>query len=323
MTVHIRGYCERAAAQPEPGTPIRFVASTEGVARDGMVIAADGWDLANYEANPVILWAHDYGGRTLPIGRAEKVWVDGRKLMADVVFDQNDPFAVQVEQKYRNGFLSAVSVGWDTKEMQPAKGMDGAPKVTRAELLDISAVPVPGDPKALKERQARALADLGRDLITMTDTDDAPDPDELDWQGTALQMARLFAPAAREVPVSERRRLYDRLEARYRRAGRTAPEFLPSEHLDALDGETRRRLFFHGEPEFCPELFADGERAGAVLSARNKADLERAAELISGVIQRAAKEAEQAQPDGTDTQRDAEGSNAVLAAIHRKLTEKG
>ena len=42
MTLHIRGYHERAATPADPGTPIRFIASTEAIARDGLVIAADG-----------------------------------------------------------------------------------------------------------------------------------------------------------------------------------------------------------------------------------------------------------------------------------------
>ncbi len=124
--------------------PMRFVASTEGVKRDGLDLKSGDWRLDNYRRNPVFLWAHDYWG--LPIGRVD-VSVDGKRLIADVTFDRDDPFAAQVERKYRAGFLNAVSVGWDTRE----EGND---------LLDISAVPVPGDPDALKLDQVRALTDL-------------------------------------------------------------------------------------------------------------------------------------------------------------------
>lgn len=140
---------------------MRFVASTEDVARDGLVIEAAGWQLDNYRNNPVVLWSHDYWGRTLPIGRAE-VSVEGTRLMADVTFDVDDPFAVQIKRKYERKFLNAVSVGWDTKEFAPSPDGKTAPRITKAELLDISAVPVPGDPGALKERQlagARSLHD--------------------------------------------------------------------------------------------------------------------------------------------------------------------
>lgn len=159
-TQYLRAYCKREdVAQSKPGDPIRFIASTENVARDGLIIEAGGWQLDNYRKNPVFLWAHDYSGKVPPIGKASAS-VDGKTLLADVTFDQNDPFAVSIERKYRDGFLSAVSVGWDTLEVQPSKGPNQAPRITRAELLDISAVPVPGDPDALKERQVRALRDL-------------------------------------------------------------------------------------------------------------------------------------------------------------------
>jgi hypothetical protein len=160
-TSYLRAYREIGDGQDEPGSPIRFKASTEGVGRDGMVIEAAGWQLDNYRKNPVFLWAHDYFGERLPIGRAE-VSTEAKHLVADVTFDQQDEFARKVESKYRRGFLSAVSVGWNTMESQPGNGKP--PRITKAELLDVSAVPVPGDPDALKERQIVALRSLTREL---------------------------------------------------------------------------------------------------------------------------------------------------------------
>jgi HK97 family phage prohead protease len=153
--LHLRGYAVRAAGAA--GSPIRFVASTENVARDGLVIESTAWDLGPYERSPVVLWSHDYRGERPPIGRAERVWVEDRCLMADLVFDQGDPFARDIERKYREGFLNAVSVGWDTKAIAPGTG-GAPPRVTKAELLDISAVPVPGDADALKAARTRYLA---------------------------------------------------------------------------------------------------------------------------------------------------------------------
>ena len=153
----LRGYREKQEPGQE-GEPIRFIASTEGIGRDGYVIEASGWDLENYRKNPVVLWGHDYMGQRLPIGKAE-VEVKGKQLVADVMFDQQDQFARDIESKYRRGFLNAVSVGWDTLEVRPPK--DGKPPVIiRAELLDVSGVPVGGDPDALAAREARALIAL-------------------------------------------------------------------------------------------------------------------------------------------------------------------
>jgi hypothetical protein len=149
----------------KPGDPIRFTASTEAVGRDGLVIEASAWLLDNYRKNPVVLWAHDYTGQRLPIGRAN-VFAEGRTLVSDIWFDQGDPFAREVERKYREGFLHAVSVGWDTLEQE-------GNRVTKAELLDISAVPVPGDPGALIQRQVRALKRLTEELESVTQSGSA------------------------------------------------------------------------------------------------------------------------------------------------------
>ena len=145
--VFTRAYREETEPQAEPaaaGGPIRFVASTEAMGRDGMTIKADAWQLDNYRKNPVVLWAHDYSQP--PIGRADVTQEEGQ-LIAAVTFDQGDDLAKNIERKYRTGFLHSVSVGWETQENEGAT-------VTKAELLDVSAVPVPGDPDALIQRMS-------------------------------------------------------------------------------------------------------------------------------------------------------------------------
>lgn len=241
MSNQLRAYFDRAAGASDTG-PIRFVASAEGVKRDGEDLKMDDWDLDNYRKNPVVLWGHDYWGTRLPIGRSE-VGIEGKRLMADVTFDPDDEFARQIERKYRNGFLHSVSVGWDTHR-------DG--EQTRNELLDISAVPVPGDPDALMERQVRALQKLDTILTEIVD-----EPDELrgfaaqaQWEGTALRMVRLFLAGADDDFDD---RAYRRIEREYRRLGKVAPE-IPDD-LAALDLEHIRGLFLEGEPELVPELF--------------------------------------------------------------------
>lgn len=160
-TIYMRALAEGMDAQAEAGSPIRFVASTEGIKRDGQNLKMDAWRVDNYRKNPVFLWAHDYMGQHLPIGRAE-VGFEGRRLITEVRFDQDDEFARQVERKYRAGYLHAVSVGWGESE-------DGG-----QELLDISAVPVPGDPDALVERQMRAWkALLAEASVTQSETEGA------------------------------------------------------------------------------------------------------------------------------------------------------
>lgn len=208
MHTYVRGYVpddvRAAIGAGNPGSAIRFVASTADVARDGLSIAQDGWDLSAYKRNSLVLWHHDYMGNRPPIGRAEKVWVEDDRLMADVVFDQGDEFAREVERKYRQGFLNAVSVGWDTKQFEPADANApfGGGKVVRAELLDISAVAIPGDPKALMERQKRALADFGRDLLR------AIEPDDADARATQDRQQRAAIPYAK-TPLADEGAAWD------------------------------------------------------------------------------------------------------------------
>lgn len=143
---------EKAADQPRT---IRFVASSEIVDSYGDIIRTAGWDLARFQRNPVLLWAHQ--SRELPIGTASP-WVDeGRKqLLADATFlsaDEN-PFAEQVWRVIDAGALRAVSVGFmptvEPNILRDEKNqwMTGFEFVGQ-ELLELSVVSVPANPEAL------------------------------------------------------------------------------------------------------------------------------------------------------------------------------
>ncbi|MCE1187010.1 MAG: hypothetical protein LWW92_15580, partial [Rhodocyclales bacterium] len=68
---------------PESRT-LTAVISTETQDREGDIIRAAGWDLASFQKNPVIPWAHNYDG--LPVAKATRVWVEGASLMAEIQF---------------------------------------------------------------------------------------------------------------------------------------------------------------------------------------------------------------------------------------------
>lgn len=163
----------RALRTSENGTgPITFIASTSGIKRDGMDLDPNRWYLENYRRNPVVLWSHAYGGQNLPIGRAS-VEIKESNLLAQVTFDKGDSFAKEVERKYREGYLNAVSVGWldiahckkcgksldrfsiSNLESYRKKCPHCNAELTKSsveikyDLLDISAVSVPADPDAL------------------------------------------------------------------------------------------------------------------------------------------------------------------------------
>jgi HK97 family phage prohead protease len=154
---YIRGHAERTDSK---SGPIRFVAATEGVKRDGIDLRMQGAELERFNANPVILFGHNSWGReNLPIGRASGVGVEGNALKMDIEFDQDDEFAVKVERKIRNGFLNAVSIGFDVRGWEkPGQNMWNGGVATKWELFETSVVPVPMDEKATVEA-GRSLHD--------------------------------------------------------------------------------------------------------------------------------------------------------------------
>ena len=170
-------------ATMEPGTgdgEMHFTASAEGINRHGFSLRKSGWRLDNYNLNPVFLWMHmDF---MPPIGRGRAVQGDNGLSLA-VTFDRSDPFAQQIENKYRSGFLNAVSVGFDFVNE------DGSPiaawwrmdpeqinKQAFYDLAEVSAVPVPADPRAVKQRMS--LSAMAEDLLDMAGLLSS-DPDDL------------------------------------------------------------------------------------------------------------------------------------------------
>lgn len=126
-------------------------------------IVAGPWRLRDYRANPVVPWTHDYW--IPPVGRAEHVREEDEDLMADIRWDdhESNPLGRTVAHQYREGFLSAVSVGFRPNKVtrrsempadHPHYGEKGL-LFTDNDLLEISAVPIPANPKALAQRQFR------------------------------------------------------------------------------------------------------------------------------------------------------------------------
>src|SRR3972149_8790760 len=130
------------------------IASTATIDRQGESIDQAGWDLANFLKNPVMLWAHQYD--QLPVGVAEDIQITEQGLtmsgrFADV---KANPMAENVRMLYEDGILRTVSVGFIPKERN-------GNVITKAELLEVSFVPVPANPEAL----ALAMTTKGIDQL--------------------------------------------------------------------------------------------------------------------------------------------------------------
>lgn len=128
----------------ETGT-FEVVASTGDVDRDKEVIDPKGWELGNFRKNPVILWAHNYS--ELPIGIAEKIEQTDKGLVIKGRFAsaEANPKAQQIKKLYEEGIQQAVSVGFIPLERDEHDDSI----ITKAELLELSFVPVPANPNAL------------------------------------------------------------------------------------------------------------------------------------------------------------------------------
>jgi len=120
----------------------RFIASTSSVDRQGDSIDQNGWILDNFKNNPVILWAHRYD--ELPVGKAINIEVIKGELVFDMVFATHEK-AKEVKKLVDDGMLNTTSVGFMALERN-------GHIITRAELLEISIVPVPANQDALAQR---------------------------------------------------------------------------------------------------------------------------------------------------------------------------
>lgn len=120
------------------------IASTATVDRHGEIVSVEGWDLANFKKNPVLLWSHDH---TIPaIGVATKIWVEGFGESAKLKFAGKwqtvTEYGKAAAQLVADGILNSFSVGFIPSEME-------GNKYTQQELLEISLVNVPANPDAM------------------------------------------------------------------------------------------------------------------------------------------------------------------------------
>jgi HK97 family phage prohead protease len=138
---------------------LTFRISTGTADRVNDTIATAGWEIAAYQKNPVMLWAHDY--TSLPVAKATRIWADPSALHATAEFTPAGlvRFNDIVFDLYKGGWLNAVSVGFRPLEWEFTndKNRPGGIDFIKQELLEFSAVPVPANPDALIEARAAGL----------------------------------------------------------------------------------------------------------------------------------------------------------------------
>jgi HK97 family phage prohead protease len=223
---------------------LRFVISTGSRDRDGDTIDPDGWELANFRKNPVVLFAHEH--RDLPIAKALDVRVERSQLIADAEFVPAEiyPFAETVFRMLREGYLRATSVGF--KALKWARRDDGGVDFQEQELLEFSVCSVPANADALmvgrgadaarvKSWFARSQGD-GDDLsIEITDDDTIEVDDDLAREGRA-------AHARQRMNSAELAGLIDVDRAQLRAIAReVVAAAMPHVVAEAVRAELRRR----------------------------------------------------------------------------------
>ena len=168
---YLKGYIKKAQEEEL----YEFIASTASVDRQGDSIDQSGWELDNYLKNPVILFAHNYS--ELPIAKAVEVINAGSSLIIKIQFasEEANPKAQQIKRLVDEGILNTTSVGFIQKERN-------GNIITRAELLEVSIVPVPANQDALRLAYKSLDADIVKDIedsLALAPEGDVEEEDEV------------------------------------------------------------------------------------------------------------------------------------------------
>jgi len=151
------------AEASDDGT-ITAVASTPDPDRMDDVVAAS-WKLDDFRRSPVIMHAHDYEGPV--VGKAVEIDLVGDTLMMRVKFDEHEsnPLGQRLANQYREGFMSAFSVGFAPGKVTPRSQLpkdhpaysekSAGSLMEMNSLLEVSAVAIPANPQALAVRAKR------------------------------------------------------------------------------------------------------------------------------------------------------------------------
>ena len=180
----------------EANMVVEHIVNTKALDRYYTCVLPKGARVENYLKNPVVLWCHNIDETTIkvPIAKCIELQIEEDSIKVKTQFNANDPLAVKVFQAYKDGFLNAWSIGfqpenWEgvteknlvevnqrfglnlTKENIGSAGIYGLYVIYQWELLEYSAVPVPGNPEALSKEYTAELVTRGladeKDIRTM------------------------------------------------------------------------------------------------------------------------------------------------------------
>lgn len=145
----------------EDSRTITFIASDDTRDSAGTVLNQDNWNLTRFNSNGIIGYQHKVYGGWDDTDNPDNVigkgfaYIEDRKLMVDITFEpaEINPLAEKIYQKILFGSLRAVSVGF----LPVGRGRFGEGDDSETyyfagqELLEVSVVNIPSNPKALKK----------------------------------------------------------------------------------------------------------------------------------------------------------------------------
>ena len=138
-------YSSETKAKKDRVLTVRISTSNPDRSKD--VVIPSGVKLDNYLRNPVVALSHKYD--ELAIAKTESIQVTDDGIMATLRFPDKGVYSVAdtVYELYKEGFMSAWSIGFIPTEVEDIEG--GGKLFKEWELLEYSAVLVPDNPEAL------------------------------------------------------------------------------------------------------------------------------------------------------------------------------
>jgi HK97 family phage prohead protease len=127
------------------------VASTPSLDRDKDRVLPMGLDVSSYQKNPVIMWGHDYSSPFAVIGKAADMMLTPDAFKVKPEFREpasdSDPMHI-IKALWDSEMVRAFSIGFNPQEWEDND--EGGRDFTRAEILEISLVPIGANQEALR-----------------------------------------------------------------------------------------------------------------------------------------------------------------------------
>lgn len=143
----------QAGSKDEPS----MIVTSPDPDRDGDRIMPGGMRAENFLKNSPLLFGHDH--RALPVGTVTSLNQQDHHVVASWRWLEGDEFADRVRNAWEQGVLRAASIGF--RPLRSVPNDFGGQDILEWELYEISLVPIPANPAAV--RTLKQLGLLGAD----------------------------------------------------------------------------------------------------------------------------------------------------------------